>query len=254
MYQDGRKKLNLILHCGAQLVEKDSEELCREPIPMGDRHHPIPHIELIEYIQVAAKERGLNIVQEAYGATELGAKAFGIMELETEAQDYSKMLGFRASYNQTLGALISTGMQVTVCDNLMMTGEKSVKARLTKNIRDRLVVGINRTMDSLYKQSQNLPEKIERYKATKITEGEAFETIGRLVYDGVIPQTQFKKVVNEYKVPLHPEFGESENVWRLHNAVTEQFKPQTNYKNAPVLATLPKKGKLLTQHCDRLAA
>lgn len=251
-YVNGKKDLNLILHCGAQATEIDSNLLHKEPTPMGRRHSPMPHIELIEYIKNSAERNGLNIVQEAFGATESGARAFGIFEVDTDSSEYSTTLGFRASIDMSLGFAVTTGPMITVCDNLCITGDYIIKGRATTNIRSRIKESLDDAMQNIHSDIHNDKSRFVKYKSRPMNESQLFEGAARLYMAGGIGATQIKKLVNEYKDPTFEEFAESENVWRFYNAATQLYKPEQDGDTN--LITLPERGQALSQVCDYLAA
>ena len=73
-------KTNLILHCGARSV--DRQTLANIPCPPHtDTWHPIPHIELVNQVERSLASSGMAIINEAFGVTEDNARMFGLLQI-----------------------------------------------------------------------------------------------------------------------------------------------------------------------------
>jgi hypothetical protein len=242
---------NLMLHCGAEEVTRESDELWHVPSQLGNRHHPIAHIELINQVEQELSNQRLNIVQSRFGATKEGARFFGLLQVANDAQDYTTIIGLRASHDQSIAAGIVAGSGVFVCDNLCFSGEVKLGTKQTTNLMERLpelvYSAVNRTKSLIDQQS----ERFESYKKTQINKRIGDAAIVELIRRDAIAPSQAGKVIEEWDNPSHEEFAQDGfTPWRLHNAVTEVYKPTNGHT---YMATLPKRSEMLTGFCDELS-
>jgi hypothetical protein len=100
-----RRHPNLILHCGAQSVER--EQVFEIVTPEAtETWTPIPHAQLIETVELTLSASNLVIGSAAHSLSHDGARYFGLMEISSEidADDYCWVLGLRNSHDKTFPA------------------------------------------------------------------------------------------------------------------------------------------------------
>ena len=71
----------VLSHSASRLVTVD--ELAQIPPgePVGPRHKPVPHLELVTVLRDAFAERGYAVDREQYSVTRDGARLFGTLDL-----------------------------------------------------------------------------------------------------------------------------------------------------------------------------
>ncbi len=77
-----------------------------------------------------------------------------------------------------------------------------------------------------------------------------------MVRIGAILPSHVGRVIEEYDNPSHEEFAQEKNVWRLHNAVTEVYKPVIvgeATQGRTQMQVLPERSISLTHACDSLS-
>ena len=134
----------IMLHCGAEAM--DRSELATLPVaePMGKRHYIRPFIDEVNDITGLLSANGISISEESFGVKmkeAMPTQFFGLMELdfsEVVNMDYALTIGLRGSYDQTLPRGMVVGSNVFVCDNLCFSGEVSMKTKQTLNINRRI--------------------------------------------------------------------------------------------------------------------
>jgi hypothetical protein len=107
----------LITHCGAQRVGREALRLLPAPEPLGSRHRPVPHAELVEAVQAEAMNRGLVVTREEYAVQREGALLFAVMDLAgeavqtpaLEARGRGAALGLRSSTNESFAISLLAG-------------------------------------------------------------------------------------------------------------------------------------------------
>jgi len=170
---------------------------------------------------------GLKVVNEAHALSSGGQRYFGLLEVVNGQQhgDYGLVLGLRNSHDKTFPAALAVGSGVFVCDNLAFSGEVTIARRHTVFIERDLPQLVQRAVGQLGDLRGLQDHRIERYKATRLTDMRAHHLIVRALEARVLPTTAIPVVVREWRRPSHKEFAEGgRTAWRLFNAVTEAIK------------------------------
>ena len=218
-----RRHPNLLLHCGAQAVQR--QNIIDIPTPRStETWNPIPHIDLIKQVENTIRSNRLQLGTQAHSLSHGGARYFGLMEIRREeSRDYCWVLGLRNSHDKTFPAGIVAGMTVFVCDNLSFGGEVKLARKHTRFIvRDlpRLVQSaVGKLMDRWHHQDR----RIETYKLADLDDRTAHDLVIRATDVGVCPNQLIPRVLKEWREPHHREF-EPRTVWSLFNAATSALK------------------------------
>lgn len=245
------KKSNLVLHCGARAV--DRETLSNIPCPVTtETWHPIPHIELVNQVERSLATSNMRIVNESYGVTEDNARMFGLLQVANcrDTQDYAYVIGLRGSLDKSLSRGLAVGSSVFVCDNLSFSSEITFHRKSTKNIMDDLPVMVDTAIGQLSQRWNDQGKRIEAYKNTAIGRTYADHLLAEMAGD-VFPWQRFADIRAEFHKPRHAEF-QQETLWALFNAVTEYLKPRAESK-ASGLWTMPARTSRLHKVCDEFA-
>ena len=216
------------------------------PAPKGRFHRPYGFGEYVEDVNHALDRAGMTVLDQEFAVTKDHGSMFGLMEigakpLEGElitADEWKLMLGLRGSHNQRIGRGLVLGNQVTVCSNLMFTGNvANFSTRQTTNIATRLP-GL------IYDAVQQIPQMAERQEKVfeiyhdrdlKPRAGDAalVEIYRR---DGLNP-SQLGRAIQEWHEPAFDEHAaEGWNAWRLMNSVTQSLKPTGAHVNNDAIA------------------
>ena len=245
-------KTNLILHCGARAI--DRQTLSNIPCPAAtETWHPISHIELVNQVERALGASGMHIVNESYGVTEDNARMFGLLQIANEVatKDYAYVIGLRGALDKSLSRGLAVGSSVFVCDNLAFSSEIVFHRKQTKNIMDDLPLMVDTAIGQLHARYSDQGRRIETYKQTAIGINDADHLLAEMAGD-VFPWQKFEDIRNEFKAPRHSEFG-VENLWALFNSVTEYLKPRKAESKASGLWTMPARTGRLHKVCDDFA-
>ncbi len=128
---------NLMIHAGAQRVDRDQLYASVEKMPARTQTHtPIPHHVLLEQVARALKAAGYLLVNGAHALTPNGQRYFGLLELSNSAggDDYSLVVGIRNAHDKRFPAGLAVGSSVFVCDNLAFSSEIVIARRHTRFI------------------------------------------------------------------------------------------------------------------------
>jgi Domain of unknown function (DUF932) len=224
-------KSNLILHAGANSVERAQLSLVTTPERTAT-WVPIPHDRLLDGITDNLEADGLTITGQAHGLTKDGARYFGLLEVAygPSANDFGMVIGVRNSHDKSFPAGLVVGASVFVCDNLSFSGEIKLARKHTVFINRDLPQLIRRALGQLSTQRDKQDRRFASYKATEFGDAQAHDLIVRAVDALVLPVTRLPDVLREWREPRHEEFrAGGKTAWRLFNAFTETLKGGLDY-------------------------
>jgi hypothetical protein len=231
-----RRHPNLVLHCGAQSAEREQVFEIITP-DATETWTPIPHAQLIETVELTLSASNLSVGSAAHSLSHDGARYFGLMEIEGDAEDYCWVLGLRNSHDKTFPAGVTAGAQVFVCDNLSFSGEVKLARRHTRFISRDMPLLVERAIGRLLGTWHDQAVRFEAYKSHEIEDRAAHDLIIRAVDVGICSNRLIPDVLHEWRYPSYEAFR-SRNIWSLFNSFTEALK-QGN------LAELPKRTEAL---------
>ncbi len=232
-----KRRCNLILHCGANAVER--VEVARVSTPkQTETWTPIPHITLIETVEDALRSTGLKIGNQVHSLNQDGARYFGLTEVHgpQDAGDYALVLGLRNSHDKTFPVGLVAGASVFVCDNLSFSGEVRLTRKHTTHLQRDLPQLVAGGVGKLMQLWMHQGQRIDAYKNHRMRDKSAHDLVIRAVDVGACTNRMIPSVINEWREPSHIEFQER-SAWSLFNAFTEILKGN--------LAELPKRTEVL---------
>jgi hypothetical protein len=214
----------LYLHTGGERISRD--DLAYTDTPAATPTFcPVPHAKLLTQMYNTFADHNINILQEQFAVSKQGQRMFGVIELESEAADYSTIIAVRNAHDHSESIKLGLGTGVFVCDNLAFSAEFMMRRKHTAHVMRDLPKQIGgliaKAQDARHKQK----EQITAYKNTPLDEKEAHHLMALLAKSGAFPVTKFLEVEKEFAHPRHDEFMESgHTAWTLMNAVTEVLK------------------------------
>lgn len=218
----------LMLHAGAQAMDRNALELLPAPMSLGPRHNPLPFIEDVRLVTEQLAMNGLQITNEAFGVTlvdNLPARFFGVMELVSMRTDHALVVGLRGSYDQSISRGLAVGSRVFVCDNLAFSGEVTYHTKQTTYIGDRLPRMIADAAMRVPALAAHQEMRFDKYRMTALKPRYGDAAMVELLRLGVLNGHTLPRAVAEWDEPTHPEHAEDGfSAWRLMNAVTEAIK------------------------------
>ncbi len=212
LFYDGRKT--------QQIVRKELVEI---PLPEAtETFQPIPHYKLVESLEESLAYRHISIVKEEFAVSNDGMKLFGLLELNATYEGVRFAIGIRNSNDKSMRLGMVAGYRVSVCDNMMFSGEfKPLLAKHTKGFD--LIESVSIGVDRIQRGFQPLKESIETKRLVIVSDDEAKILIYQAFIEEKFPITLIKSVHKNYFEPPHEEF-QTRNFWSLENAFTESFK------------------------------
>jgi len=238
----------LLAHCGTRKITRD--ELRELPVPEATRtHQPLSHLAIVESLVEALSFRYLRVVRDEYAVSPDGMKMFGVMDLSAEFQGCRFSIGLRNSNDKSMRLALTAGLRVTVCDNMMFSGDFS--PLLHKHTRKlELLDAISVAVDRIQRSFAPLERQISDWQETHLMD----EQVKLIIYEAFldkrlkVPKHLMTLVHNHYFKPEQDAFKER-TFWSLSNAFTSAFK-----KLQPVqhFAATAKLGTFLSDVYDRL--
>lgn len=253
--------MSLMLHCGAEAIDRDNLNTVLPERALGARHYPLPYGEYVDQVQESIEHHGYRIQEEQYGVLRDGGQFFGLMEIQPiptgaqqiiAANEYGLMVGLRGSYDQSLPRGLAIGSRVFVCDNLAFSGEVNFHTKQTTNIRRRLPRLIGGAVNQLVDMSHIQDNRFAKYKEVEMQPRWGDAAIVECVRRKVINPSQVGKVIEEWDTPTHEEHltDGRRTLWTFHNAVTEAIKPA---KDRPAVLLNQPRTIRMTQFLDEVA-
>lgn len=210
----------LVAHKGAQPIAR--EALAQLVTPRRtSTHTPIAHNDLIDMIEERLTDHGIEIAKLQLAVMSEGQKLFATMVLERATDDFALALGLRASNDKSMALEVVVGARVFVCDNMALSGESCALFRKhtgNLNVKAEVFGGMDRAIG----QFADFQKGIKRLKETPISLNDGKALIIDALAAGVINQNQVLPVNNFFVNPPHEEHM-AMNLWRLHNAFTQEF-------------------------------
>ncbi|MEO7104389.1 MAG: DUF932 domain-containing protein [Gemmatimonadaceae bacterium] len=215
----------LILHAGAASASLAEVAAVATPEAQGE-WHPIPHALLLNTVVEELTSTGMQVAASEYGLWQDGNRFFGTLALTNKDHahdDYQLVVGVRNSHDKAFAAGLVMGSRVFVCDNLAFSGEVKFSRKHTTNILRDLPGLANRAVTRLNDLRGFQDTRIETYKTWLVTDEMAHDFVIRTVDMGILPPTNIKKLLDEWRNPKHEEF-QPRTAWSLFNAYTEVWK------------------------------
>jgi len=229
---------NLMLHCGARAVERTALDFVNTPVATPS-WQPIPHLRLVEQVELALTASRLQIVNQAHCLSQDGLRYFGLMHIRNgrNESDYAWVLGLRNSHDKTFPAGIVAGTQVFVCDNLAFGGEVKFARKHTRFILRDLPFIAERAVARVSEKWQTQERRIAAYKDHAMDDRDAHDLVVRALDIGVIGSRTVLPVLSQWRKPAHEAFA-PRTAWSFFNAFTETLKGDS-------LMLLPKRTEAL---------
>jgi len=250
--------MGLILHCGAEEVQyqqlKEYDVTPRNhswvnkksgqvhSLTRSERWAGIQHYHFAESVvnTCAGLDMPINMAESKWGVSEEGSDLFALLKFHHSHPDGRPTLpakyvgngvvpnlGLRHSNRGRFSAQGTIGGSVTVCDNLMITGNFVFKHKHTTGNVSRLgesvVEGMLKYMTGMA-MVQDTVKKMQKTYLNDFQVGRIYRDLGR---KKILPWSHIGQVDKYWINPTHSEF-EDPNQWRMYNAintVAKQYNP-----------------------------
>jgi len=209
-------------------IRRDQLDYLPAPKQMGRFHRPYAFSEYIEDIHNSLTRHGVLINSEEYVIQKDQQRLFGMMVIESPADDWQLTLGVRGSHDQSIPRGIALGTNVLVCSNLCFSGELFTgKAKQTLNNSGRILQLIDEAVDSIAPAYDKQEEQFNAFKAEQLMRPELVDSLMIQAFKcGALSGSQLGTAIREFDNPSYAEHAQQGDMWKLFNAFTQAIKPK----------------------------
>jgi len=188
---------------------------------------PIPHTMLLDQACKWLNRCGYEVHNECHTLTNGGQRYFGVLDVTTDQDhsDFNVVCGVRNANDKRFAAGIVLGNRVLVCSNLMFEGEISLSRKHTRFIHRDLSMLVHDAVRGLSDLRSRQDDRIERYRATRLSNRKVHDLLVRSLDHKVIPASWIPHVLDKWRHPSHEAFtADGRTMWRLVNSFSEVWK------------------------------
>jgi hypothetical protein len=209
----------LLLHCGARLVEEDELRQVKAPPPEG-RWYPLPHTRVLDVAKQTLGDAGYQVRAQKLALSRGDARFFGTLDLATNlASGVSLAVAIRSSVDKSFPLGFCAGNRVFCCDNLAFRSELLVKRKHTVNGEARFTTAIAEAVTQLGDFQEMESQRIRTMMHAELSSERADSLILRAFEKGIVTTLDLPRVLHEWRNPSYGEF-EDRTEWSLFNAFT----------------------------------
>ncbi|MCD6436375.1 MAG: DUF932 domain-containing protein [Clostridiales bacterium] len=213
---------------------------------LSNKYQAVQNKELIDMVEKAAGDRGLQIQNPSFGLSRKGMRMFGVYEvsgLDMFNDSAKLMLGIRNSFDGSLRAAICFGSKVFVCSNLVFSGyigDEGVVGGAHHQHRGNVFATLFERITESLKQIDDYREFqsafYNKLQKTPLTRAEGCEIIVNAGFQRVIGKTDILPHADEWifqetgprneaeaEREWHKDF-QTRNAWSLMNVFTQMQK------------------------------
>lgn len=212
-------------HRGAVRVPKN-ELMQIEPPASTSTWKPVAHGVLVNTLSEVLSSRGIAVRREEYAIQRAGNVLFGVMDLAWGGTaEYWAAVGLRTSNDKTFAIQLAIGARVTVCDNLLLSGELiALQRKHTAGLE--LIEELTAAVRRYELGYARLGNGIERLQGLTVPASEARETVYNVFAQKILPLKLFHPVARSFS--QHVVAHETLTQWTLHNICTDALKKLTS--------------------------
>jgi len=220
--------------------ERVSEQVVRaEPQPVfTESWHPFSHAVVLDAVAAACKKFNLTVERKEYSIRK-NSKMFASWEVRSRSEvlvaqkrDFTLAIGIRNSIDKTHSVGLCAGERITVCDNLMFSGDFVIFRKHTGRLEiEEIQFFAEEALDTLLPKMNQFHKWHEKLKATKITYDQASLLTVAAMKQDLIPSSKFPQFYDlfyvkesRYATTLHGWHGAATEIMRENSLLTIQWK------------------------------
>ena len=250
----------------AKVTRRDLSLIPR-PVPLGSRHQPVHHCDLIESIQKQIDEMyfhsytkmndiKLELVSENHGLlntsvgsgtelySNLNLKVYedrGVKEIKALEGKATFSMGVINSNAQKKALTFFPGAVIGICTNGLMI--KDVQGEMTKKKHLNSMTCVNQIrkgLQSFVDATFKIEETAKRMKEEFISSSDLSRALIEFGDSGTMGHSMVFKTYNEYKSEKHDKMHGRDTLWSLYNAGTQIIKGSSMLTQRRVMSGMQK--------------
>lgn len=227
---------NLINTKATAMVNPSSiGEVMSVPVPKKtSTYMPVPHHEVIEYVENELVDMlpEFRLQKNVYGLSRCGQALFGMITFAEKGDRYmGPSIAFRNSYDKSISLGFAFGSQVFICANGMLTGDILVAKKHTLNVWNSVRELVQNSVHRVKESYQDMQLEVENMRKHKMSDTQAYWTLGQLRGEGVLASRIFENALKEWADPTYSEHKDG-TALQLYNACTEGLKAEVSPRKA----------------------
>jgi hypothetical protein len=237
---------SLSAHAGTARVEESAVKAIPEP-PFTKTWNPVSHARVIDTLEHACKDTGLNIMARDYSLNVKGTRMFGVWDLDYKTNGSCYSLGFRNSIDKSMVVGVVGGFRVFVCDNLALSGDYLTFHKHTSGLDEkRLNKMAKEALIGAWDDMERLESWINSLQNHQVSSIQFKELTFNLMKAKVFPPSQFEKFLISHEEERGPRVfskditGKNLATWydkdtclhTVHGACTRLMRGQSLFKVA----------------------
>lgn len=226
----------LMTHAGGEVLEYG--DLIDLPTPAAtSTFSPISHYNFTSLIRDTAAKvlepQGYEFSDLKLSTDRDHMRLFGVFTFTKHTYKDTKLaIGFRQALDKSMAAACALGGAVTVCDNLMFSGQEVIFRKHVGDVFLALKEKIIMTLFDVDGVWSGIQEDKEKMTSQRFDDDIAYAHFGRAYGHGLLNGTQLKTCIEEWDKPSFDHGPPT--LWKWYNSVTQV------YKGLPIHTTMKK--------------
>ena len=218
--------MSLMLMCGGEKISK--AELANIAVPEDtDTYRPIPFINIVDLIERRVKREFVRDDYDlAFGVNKERTRLFGVLALKDGGSARTPTIGFRSSLDKSLRPAVCGGGRVTVCDNLMFSGDffnvqRTQTGRAWEDFEMLIMGGVAKLED----QFGSLENECQHLEEIELSQLNGWRELGVIHGQQLLTNTQvgaaYRGWNDRWKGAM---YNHTETAWTFYNTLTRAMK------------------------------
>lgn len=216
--------MTLIAHKDTHYVNEAAVKAVPAP-EWTDSWHPVAHKEVLEAVDYAAREAGLETTERLYSLNKAGTRMFGFWQLADSnsgtadgTDGVAGALAIRNSTDKSMVLGVAAGSTVLVCDNLALSGDYLRFRKHTGGLDlDELREIAADAIDQALVRVEGFKQWLLQLKETEMPEAHWKIYAYNLAMEGAIPSSKLPQLAKAWSEEQAETGG---NLYAAHGAVT----------------------------------
>ena len=189
----------LLAHADTRRIDEGIVRSVPEP-EFTATWHPVSHARVINALEAAVKEAGLNTIEREYSLNKSGTRMFAAWTLDYHVNGSAYCLVFRNSIDKSMLVGLGGGLKTFICDNLMISADFLTFSKHTSGLDDdRLIEMSQDALTGAWVHMDELDHWHRELKAVDIPQKQFKEISYDLMANDVFAPSRFKNYLQAHE-------------------------------------------------------